>query len=186
MRLPVHIWVTERNAGAKEIAGYFAELARRLDETPRRACLVVESSVDFDFDIDPADGNCVVCSAGEEEHFSIRRRWLPEHPVPLKFGPGGAEGETPCEKPQRRRIVVLLLDPAKGNRFKVHPCRAFAVPHWAYAAFAGSAALAAVTFNPVAAVVSVVLFAMTVFARLFPREIAFLKERYWLFRCRVA
>ena len=135
VRLPVHIWIREENACPREVAGYFVQLAEKLDERPRKMRLYVESSVPAFLDFDPADGNPSVCVAGETHHFDIRRRWLPEHPVPLVFGP---------------EPTVLLVDPVDGNRFRVRSGRSFRLPWWAYPLFSAVGAIAAVTLHPVA------------------------------------
>ena len=86
MRLPVHIWIREENATPEELAGYFTEIARRLDAHPQKMRLTIESSVPAVLDFDPSDGEPVV-SVGDRTHkFSLRHRWLPEHPVPLLLG----------------------------------------------------------------------------------------------------
>ena len=86
MRLPVHIWIREENATPEELAGYFTELARRLDAHPQKMRLMIESSVPAVLDFDPADGEPVVSVGGRTQKFSLRHRWLPEHPVPLPLG----------------------------------------------------------------------------------------------------
>ncbi len=136
-------------------------------------CLVVEADVPSGLDIDPSDGNLVVSAAGESAKLSLRRRWIPEHPVPMEFGQsaGGV------------RRTVLLIDPVDGNRFRVRQCRAPSPPRWAYAALAAVATLAAVTLNAVAvATAAITLFAM-LFPLLCPASCSRLMERYWLMRC---
>ena len=86
MRLPVHIWIREENATPEELAGYFTELARRLDAHPQKMRLMIESSVPAFLDFDPADGEPVVSVCGRSHKFFLRHRWLPEHPVPLLLG----------------------------------------------------------------------------------------------------
>jgi hypothetical protein len=86
MRLPVHIWIREENATPEELAGYFTEIARRLDAHPQKMRLMIESSVPAALDFDPADGEPVVSVGGRTHKFSLRHRWLPEHPVPLLLG----------------------------------------------------------------------------------------------------
>ena len=142
MRLPVHIWIREENADPQEVAGYFVELARRLDERPRKMRLIVESTVSASLDFDPKDGNPVVSVCGERCGFDIRRRWIPEHPVPLEFG---------------SRQAVLLVDPVEGNRFRVRSGRKIALPGWTYAVFAASATLTALTLHPAAIVLTLVI-----------------------------
>ena len=135
MRLPVHIWIREENASPAEIAGYFTAIAQRLDERPQKMRLSVESSVSAVLDFDPLDGNPAVTVCSETHRFDIRHRWIPEHPVPLEFGPGP---------------TVLLIDPVDGNRFRVRQGRRISFPEWSYAAFAISATASAVTLHPAA------------------------------------
>lgn len=136
-------------------------------------CLVVEANVPSGLDIDPTDGNLVVSAAGESAKLSLRRRWIPEHPVPMVFGQSAG-----CV-----RRTVLLIDPVDGNRFRVRQCRAQSPPRWAYAVFAAVATLAAVTLNAVAvATAAITLFAMLL-PLLCPRSCSRLMERYWLMRC---
>lgn len=142
MRLPVHIWIREENASPDEIAGYFVELARRLDGHPQRMRLVVESTVPASLDFDPEDGNPVVAAGGSVRKFDIRHRWLPEHTVPLNFG---------------RSPVVLLVDPIDGNRFRVRSEIRMLMPRWIYALLALSATVAAITFHPAAVAVALLV-----------------------------
>ena len=141
MRLPVHIWIREENARPEEIAGYFIELARRLDARPRKMRLTIESTVPVALDFAPADGHPAVTAGGEICRFDIRRRWIPEHPVPLELGPG----------PSRRvKRTTLLIDPVDGNRFRVRDRRTLSVPGWTYALAAAAGVVAAITTHPVA------------------------------------
>ena len=145
MRLPVHIWIREENACPREVAGYFVQLAEKLDEWPQKMRLSIESSVPAFLDFDPKDGNPTISVAGETHHFDIRRRWLPEHPVPLVFGP---------------EPTVLLVDPVDGNRFRVRSGRSFRLPWWAYPLFSAVGAVAAVTLHPVAVAIAAALLAV--------------------------
>lgn len=139
MRLPVHIWLREVNASPAELAGYFTELARHLDASPRRMRLVIESTVPASLDFDPSDGNPAVTVCGETVKFNLRHRWIPEHPVPLELGP--AHG-------RRCRRTALLVDPVDGNRFRVRDRRDVRAPAWAYSAVAALGVAAAVTLHP--------------------------------------
>ena len=151
MRKPVHIWIREENADARELAGYFVEIARRLDENPVKMRLVVESTVPASLDIDPKDG-CMVALAGDgKKRFQIRGRWIPEHPVPLDFGPD-ASG--------KRRRTVLLIDPAENNRFHVRSSRTVGLTAWFYGSLAVVAVVAVVTLNPAAIIAVSALFAV--------------------------
>ena len=186
MRLPVHIWIREENATPEELAGYFTELARRLDAHPQKMRLMIESSVPAVLDFDPADGEPVVSVGGRTQKFSLRHRWLPEHPVPLLLGPvpisSGAvpisavasAGSVPMEDSGsvpnvmgriseffgrffRKKCIVLLIDPIEGNRFRVRSRRVVRVPRSLYALFAVIAVAAVITFHPLALTLSAVL-----------------------------
>ena len=140
MRLPVHIWIREENANPEELAGYFTEIARRLDAHPQKMRLVIESTVPVCLDFDPEDGDPVVSVGGLERKFRIRRRWIPEHPVPLAIGAPHAA----------LRRIVLLIDPVEENRFRVRARREVGIPAWLYALFAVAAVAAAVSLHPAA------------------------------------
>lgn len=155
MRLPVHIWIREENADPQEIAGYFVELARRLDERPRKMRLIVESTVPASLDLDPKDGNPVVSVCGEKCSFDIRRRWIPEHPVPLEFG---------------KKPTSLLIDPVDGNRFRVRSGRRIVLPGRAYAIFAASATLTVLTLHPVAIVLTLAIASSMMFLQRNPKK----------------
>ena len=147
-RLPVHIWIREENATPEELAGYFTELARRLDAHPQKMRLMIESSVPAVLDFDPADGEPVVSVGGRTQKFSLRHRWLPEHPVPLPLGPIPTSA---------KKCVVLLIDPIEGNRFRVRSRRVLRVPRSLYALFAVVAVAAVITLHPLALTLSALL-----------------------------
>ena len=155
MRLPVHIWIREENADPQEIAGYFVELARRLDERPRKMRLIVESTVPASLDFNPKDGNPVVSVCGEKCSFDIRRRWIPEHPVPLEFG---------------KKPTSLLIDPVDGNRFRVRSGHRIVLPGWAYAIFTASATLTVLTLHPVAIVLTLAIASSMMFLQRNPKK----------------
>ena len=158
MRLPVHIWMREENAIPKEIAGYFVELARRLDECPRKMRLAIESTVPVVLDFDPSDGDPVVMVGGISKKFSVRHRWIPEHPVPLRLGPSGENRRWRFLPFRSCCRTVLLIDPVEGNRFKVQASREIRALDWFPVLFMASALVAVLTLHPVAIAVAAVLF----------------------------
>lgn len=184
MRLPVHIWLTERNANPDELAGYLVEIAKRMDASPERMCLIVDSTVPASLDIDPSDGNLVARISGAERRFSLRHRWLPEHPVPIEFGPALGGGRCRARTVRRRR-TVLLIDPTDGNRFRVRTCRVFGIPALTYLAFAASASIAAVTFSRIAAALAIFLLVVMAVPRLFPRIYSRMADLFWICYCHV-
>ena len=129
MRLPVHIWIREENATPEELAGYFTEIARRLDAHPQKMRLMIESSVPAVLDFDPMDGDLVVSVGGRTQKFSLRHRWLPEHPVPLFLGsvpisdsgsvPVSVSGSVPNAVPASAGSVPASFSGSvpKGERF---------------------------------------------------------------------
>lgn len=165
MRLPVHIWIREVNASPDELAGYFTELARRLDEKPQKMQLMIESTEPAVLDFDPTDGNPTVTVGGRTRKFDVRRRWIPEHPVPLQFGPVSKdEGSVP----KMLRRTVLLIDPVDNNRFRVCDRRYIPLPGWAYALLAVTGAAAAVTLHPIAVGVTIFTFLVILVLKLLP------------------
>ena len=85
--LPVRIKVDPDAPSADAIAGYFAAVARRLDERPVRMRLVIEAAngenraIALDF---TPEGEMAVSVEGHRTRkMDLRRRWIPEHPVPL-------------------------------------------------------------------------------------------------------
>ncbi len=182
MRLPVHIWIREENATPEELAGYFTELARRLDAHPQKMRLMIESSVPAVLDFDPVDGEPVVSVGGLTQKFCLRHRWLPEHPVPLPLGPvPTSAGSVPVSSGSvpisvsgsvpntmkrfpgffgrffPKKCVVLLIDPVDGNRFRVRSRRVLRVPRSLYALFAVIAVAAVITLHPLALTLSALL-----------------------------
>lgn len=165
MRLPVHIWIREVNASPDELACYFIELARRLDEKPQKMRLMIESTEPAVLDFDPTDGNPTVTVGGRTRKFDVRRRWIPEHPVPLQFGPDPKdEGSVP----KMLRRTVLLIDPVDNNRFRVCDRRYLPLPGWAYALLAVTGATAAVTLHPIAVGVTIFTFLVILVLKLLP------------------
>lgn len=157
MRQPVHIWIREENSRPEEVAGYFIELARWLDERPQKVRLFVESTVPVTLDFNPKDGKPEVNVCGRICRFDLRRRWLPEHPVPLDF---------------TGKRTVLLIDPVDGNRFRVRLRRRMEMPTWLYAAFSVSAVFAAITLHPAAIAVAVVVLSAMFLIYLHSRMVA--------------
>ena len=113
--LPARITVDPDAPSAAALADYFATVARRLDERPERMCLRTASRRALSLDFLP-DGAMCACVEGEKPvRFSLRRRWIPDHPVPLDL-----------------RACRLWIEPVEANRFRVMDRVPFRVPGSVY------------------------------------------------------
>ena len=117
--LPARITVDPDAPSAAALAEYFATVARRLDERPARMRLVIDGrtasrrALSLDF---LPDGAMCACVEGEKPvRFSLRRRWIPDHPVPLDL-----------------RACRLWIEPVEANRFRVMDRVPFRVPGSVY------------------------------------------------------
>ena len=133
--LPVRIVVDPDNPSADALADYFATVSRRLDERPERMRLVIDGrtaarrALTLDF---LPDGAMCACVEGETPvRFSLRRRWIPDHPVPLDL-----------------RACRLWIEPVEANRFRVMDRVPFRVPGGVYALCALLATAGAVWLAP--------------------------------------
>ena len=133
--LPVRITVDPENPSAAAIAEYFATVARRLDERPERMRLVIDGrtaarrALALDF---LPDGQMCACVEGKQPvRFSLRRRWIPDHPVSLDL-----------------RACRLWIEPVDANRFRVMDCVPFCVPGAVYALCALVATVGVACFSP--------------------------------------
>ncbi len=111
--LPVRICVDPSTVTPAVMAGYLAEVARRLDERPERMRLAFDATRPVGrkivLDFTPHDEMTVSVEGHRRKKFGLRRRWIPEHPVPLDLWPSR----------DRRRGVSLFIEPVDGNRFRV-------------------------------------------------------------------
>ena len=117
--LPARITVDPDAPSAAALADYFATVARRLDERPARMRIVIDGrtasrrALSLDF---LPDGAMCACVEGEKPvRFSLRRRWIPDHPVPLDL-----------------RACRLWIEPVEANRFRVMDRVPFRVPGSVY------------------------------------------------------
>lgn len=87
----------------EDYRAFFASVLADLDARPRRTGVWFAAE---DLTIDFADGNPVFAMRGQTPaRADYRRRWLPEHPVPLVLS--------------GRRPHAFRLVPTSGNRVKV-------------------------------------------------------------------
>lgn len=133
--LPVRITVDPDHPSADALAEYFATVARRLDKRPERMRLVIDGRTTahraLTLDSLP-DGAMSACVEGEPpKRFSLRRRWIPDHPVPLDL-----------------RACRLWIEPVEANRFRVMDRVPFRVPWAVYALCALLATAGAVWLAP--------------------------------------
>ena len=139
--LPVRIAVDPDDPAPKAIAGYLAEVACRLDERPERMRVVFDganaarSSITLDFT--PAGEMVVSVDGHRPKKLDLRRRWIPEHPVPLVLW-----------SRRRWRNLRLYVDPVDSNRFRVMTAPPFVVPRFVYVLCSLVAAAGLVFFSP--------------------------------------
>ena len=119
--LPARITVDPDAPSAAALAEYFATVARRLDERPERMRLVIDGRTakrrTLSLDFLPGGAMCACVEGEKPVRFSLRRRWIPDHPVPLDL-----------------RACRLWIEPVEANRFRVMDRVPFHVP-WAVYAF---------------------------------------------------
>lgn len=139
--LPVRIAVDPDDPAPKAIAGYLAEVACRLDERPERMRVVFDganaarSSITLDFT--PAGEMVVSVDGHRPKKLDLRRRWIPEHPVPLVLW-----------SRHRWRNLRLYVDPVDSNRFRVMSSVPCTPPTWAFVPCSLLAAVGAICLLP--------------------------------------
>ena len=133
--LAVNVYVDPEDPRPKDVCGYLAEIARRLDERPERMRVVFHgrcsdgSSPALDLD---KDRRLRVSMQGRRaETVDLRARWIADHPVPLDL-----------------RRAVLYVEPVDANRFRVMAAPPFAVPRFVYVLCSLVAAAGLVFFSP--------------------------------------
>ena len=133
--LPVRIKVDPDAPSADAIAGYFAAVARRLDERPERMGVVIDGRTAdrraISLDFTPDGFMCVTVEGEEPKKFGLRNRWIPDHPVPLNL--------SSCR---------LWIEPVDANRFRVMDALPFRVPPAIYAMCSLLAAIGVVCVLP--------------------------------------
>ena len=112
--LPVRITVDPDAPSADALVGYFAAVARRLDERPERMSVVIDGRTtprrSLSLDFTPDGSMCVTVEGDAPKRFSLRGRWIPDHPVPLDL-----------------RSCRLWIEPVDANRFRVMDAMPFRV-----------------------------------------------------------
>ena len=133
--MPVRITVDPDAPSADAIVGYFAAVARRLDERPERMSVVIDGRTAgrcaIALDFTPGGLMRVTVEGGEPKEFGLRGRWIPDHPVPLDL-----------------RSCRLWIEPVDANRFRVMDAPPFRVPVAIYATCSLLAAFGAVFTLP--------------------------------------
>ena len=139
--LPVRIVADPDDPTPAAIAGYLAEVACRLDERPERMRLVIEAANAGDraisLDFTPEGEMAVSVEGHRTKKMDLRRRWIPEHPVPLVLW-----------SRRQRRKVRLYVDPVDANRFRVMSAVPHPAPAWLYVACSLLAAAGAILASP--------------------------------------
>ena len=133
--LAVNVYVDQEDPRPKDVCGYLAEIARRLDERPERKRIVFHGRC--------SDGRCpsldldkdrrlrVSMQGRRTETADLRARWIADHPVPIDL-----------------RRAVLYVEPVDANRFRVMASPPFAIPRAVYVLCSLVAAAGLVFFAP--------------------------------------
>lgn len=101
--LPVRITIDPDDPQPKDVAEYFAAVARRLDEEPQAMRVVVAAPRGVVLDMDD-QGRLLLRVAGRRPAvLDVRRRWIADHPVPLDLA----------------GCTTLMIRPVDANRFRV-------------------------------------------------------------------
>lgn len=116
----VRVRVNPEDVRSEDIAGYFKEIAISLDERPRKLRLVLDGrnieGKEIALDFTPK-GRMEIHAGGDKKSFSLRNRWIPEHPLPFVFS----------SKPK-----TLFIKPVNSNRFRVMLNIPFCFPGWIF------------------------------------------------------
>lgn len=113
--LPVSVVVDADDPRPEALAGYLAEIARRLDERPERMRLVFDGRTRerraLALDLLPDGALRVSVEGRRPKRVDLRGRWIADHPVPLSL-----------------RRARLYVEPVDANRFRVRAAVPFAAP----------------------------------------------------------
>lgn len=133
--LAVHVYVDRDDPRPKDICGYLAEIARRLDERPERMRVTFDGrnreGRAIALDIEKDRRLRVTVEGRRAESVDLRARWIADHPVPLDL-----------------RRAVLYIDPVDANRFRAMTAPPFAVPGFVHLLCSLLAAAGLVLFAP--------------------------------------
>lgn len=117
--LPVRVAMGPDAPRPEDVAGYLAEIARRLDERPERMRIVFDGGGPRDravsLDVTPDRALRVAVDGHRPRRVDLRGRWIADHPVPLSL-----------------KKAVLYVEPVDANRFRVMTRIPFAAPPLLY------------------------------------------------------
>ncbi|MGN0846992.1 MAG: hypothetical protein ACI4RA_06365 [Kiritimatiellia bacterium] len=143
--LPVHVVVSPEAPSPTEIAGYLAEIARRLDARPERMRIVFDGrtarNLAIQLDLEPDGALRVSVEQHRSKRVDLRGRWIADHPVPLSL-----------------RRAVLYVDPVDANRFRVMSAIPFGIPPLVYVTCSLAATIGLVRLSPELLLLAIGLF----------------------------
>lgn len=117
--LPVRVAMGPDAPRPEDVAGYLAEIARRLDERPERMRIVFDGGGPRDravsLDVTPDRALRVAVDGHRPRRVDLRGRWIADHPVPLSL-----------------KKAVLYVEPVDANRFRVMTRVPFSAPPLLY------------------------------------------------------
>lgn len=113
--LPVRVVVDFEDPRPDDIAGYLAEIARRLDERPERMRIVFDGRNGQNrailLDVESDRTLRVGVEGRRPRRVDLRGRWIADHPVPISLG-----------------RAEFYIEPVDANRFRVMTSIPFSVP----------------------------------------------------------
>ena len=109
----VSVTVNRREPSCEALRQYFAEVFSSLDERPRQilVTLDVRNDAGVKFAIDFLRGELSFCAGAASLQVPLRKRYIPEHPVPLDLPVSG--------------VAKFVMTPASGNRVRVRRANFF-------------------------------------------------------------
>ena len=109
----VSVTVNRREPSCEALRHYFAEVFSSLDERPRQilVTLDVRNDAGVKFAIDFLRGELSLCASAASFPVPLRKRYIPEHPVPFELPVSG--------------VTKFVMTPTSGNRVRVRRANFF-------------------------------------------------------------
>ena len=109
----VSVTMPRREPSCEALRRYLAEVFASLDERPRQilVTLDVRNDAGVKFAIDFLRGELSLCAGAASFPVPLRKRYIPEHPVPFELPVSG--------------VTKFVMTPTSGNRVRVRRANFF-------------------------------------------------------------